>query len=295
MFPPCCGALLVRCPVTFRPDLAAYFDRIGYRGSPAADLTTLGALSAAHVRTIPFEALDVLLGHPVDIDPAAIERKFLERGRGGYCFEQNTYFLHVLTALGFEVTPISGRVRSGRPRDYTPARTHVFLRVELAGQSYLADVGIGALSLTSPIRLLLDEPQATAHETRRLIAEGSWEGLCRRSPEAVLYHQALLGDTWTDVCELTLEPMPVIDREVGNWYTSAHPGSHFKNRLLVARSTEAGRLTLLNRELTRRGHDGVADTTVIGSPDELLEVLEREFGLRLPAGTRFPCPGLVWD
>ncbi len=282
-------------PVPFTPDLAAYFGRIGYAGSSAATLSTLQALSAAHVRCIPFEALDVLLGEPVEIDPAAIERKFLERGRGGYCFEQNTYFLHVLTALGFQVTPISGRVRSGRPRDYTPARTHVFLRVELDGTSYLADVGIGALSLTSPLRLLLDEPQTTTHETRRLIAEGSWEGLTRRSPEAVLFHQALLGDTWTDVCEFTLEPMPVIDREVSNWYTSAHPGSHFKNRLLVARSTERGRLTLLNRELTRRGPDGVGHTTLIGSPDELLEVLEREFGLRFPAGTRFSCSGLVWD
>lgn len=286
---------MVRCRVTFTPDLAAYFGRIGYTGSPAADLPTLHALSAAHVRSIPFEALDVLLGQPIELDPAAIERKFLERGRGGYCFEQNTYFLHVLTALGFEVAPISGRVRSGRARDYTPARTHVFLRIELAGQAYLADVGVGALSLTSPLRLLLDEPQPTAHETRRLVAEGSWEGLARRSPEAVLYHQALLGETWTDVCEFTLEPMPVIDREVGNWYTSAHPGSHFKNRLLVARSTEEGRLTLLNRELTRRGRDGVAHTTVIASPDELLQVLEREFGLRFPPGTRFPCSGLVWD
>lgn len=281
--------------MTFIPDLAAYFDRIGYRGSPAADLTTLHALSAAHVRSIPFEALDVLLGRPIDLEPAAIEHKFLKRGRGGYCFEQNTYFLHVLLALGFEVTPISGRVRSGRPRDYTPARTHVFLRVELAGQSYLADVGIGALSLTSPIRLVLDEEQPTAHETRRLLAHGTWEGLARRSPEAVLFHQALLGDTWTDVCEFTLEPMPLIDREVGNWYTSAHPGSHFKNRLLVARSTEQGRITLLNRELTHRGRDGVAHVTTIGSPDELLDVLEREFSLRFAAGTRFPCSGLVWE
>lgn len=281
--------------MSFTPDLAAYFGRIGYKGSPAADLATLHELSAAHVRSIPFEAMDVLLGQRIDLDPAAIEQKFVQRGRGGYCFEQNTYFFHVLTALGFQVTPISGRVRSGRPRDYTPARTHVFLRVALEGESYLADVGIGALSLTSPLRLVLDEPQPTAHETRRLVAEGSWDGVSRRGPEAVLYHQALLGETWTDVCEFTLEPMPLIDREVANWYTSAHPGSHFKNRLLVARATEQGRITLLNRELTHRGRDGVGHTTTIGSPDELLEVLEREFALRFPAGTRFPCSGLVWD
>lgn len=289
--------------MSYTPDLDAYFARIGYHGGRAPTLATLDAISAAHVRAIPFESLDVLLGVRIDLDPQAVEDKLVHRRRGGYCFEQNSLLLHVLGALGYRVQPISGRVRWMRTRDYIPARTHMFLRVELDAQpggvaagSWLVDCGIGSTSLTSAIRLALDVEQPTAHEPRRLVAEGSWDGLWRRSPDGKLYHQVKLGAEWHDVCETTLEEMPPIDRELGNWYTSAHPTSHFRGRLMVTRATEDGRLSLLNRELTRRGRDGVGHVEQLGSPDELLEVLEREFGLAFPAGTRFPCPpGVLWD
>lgn len=280
--------------VSYAPDLDAYFARIGLTGPRPPTLATLHAISQAHVTAIPFENLDVLLGLGVDLDPAAVEAKLVHGGRGGYCFEHNSLLLHVLQALGYDARPLSARVRIQRPREYTPARTHLLVRVELDGESWLADVGVGALSLTSAIRLALDVEQPTAHEPRRLIAEGRWDGLERRGPEARLFHQARLGDAWHDICELTLEEMPEIDRVVGNWYTSAHPRSHFKDRLIVARATPEGRLTLADRELTRRGRDGVGRTTTIASPDELLAVLADVFGLRFPPGTRFPSPGLAW-
>jgi N-hydroxyarylamine O-acetyltransferase len=264
-------------------DLDAYFARIDYHGPRAPTLETLNGISEAHVRAIPFENLDVLLGRPIELEPSALEQKLVHARRGGYCFEQNTLLLHVLDQLGFVVRPLSARVRYGRPRDYTPARTHLLVRVEL-DESWLADVGVGTMSLTSALRLAETGPQHTGHETRRLLREHDR-----------IYHQVLFGDRWEDVCELTLEEMPVIDRIVANWYTSAHPESHFKSRLLVARALPDGeRLTLLNRELSRRGRDGHADARMLATPDELLEVLDREFGLRMPAGTRFTCAALDW-
>jgi N-hydroxyarylamine O-acetyltransferase len=265
-------------------DLDAYCARIGYAGARGPTLATLHALVAAHTRAIPFENLDVLLGRGIDLAPAAIQRKLVRDGRGGYCFEQNGLFLLVLEALGFRVTPMSARVRLRHPRDYTPPRTHLFLRVELCGEPWLADVGVGGLSLTAPIRLTEDLEQPTPHETRRIIREGGR-----------LFHQARLGAEWTDIYEFTLEEMPPIDREVANWFTSAHPQSHFRNRLMAARAAPAGgRLTLLNDEFTIRGADGHADSRRLGSADELLAVLEEHFGLRFPAGTRFGPPGSPW-
>ena len=265
-------------------DLDLYFRRIGYLGTRAPTLGTLSALTEAHAQAIPFENLDVLLGRPIRLEPEALFDKLVAEQRGGYCFEQNGLFLAVLEELGFRVTPISARVRLQRPRDFIPPRTHVFIRVELEGESFLTDVGVGALSLTGPLRLLEDAEQETPHEPRRLVREGSsW------------FHQVRFGNEWHDVCEFTLEPMPSIDRELGNWFTSAHPQSHFKNRLIVARAAPDGqRVSLLNDELSVRNRGGLATTTRIASGAELLEVLRSSFGLAFSPETRFGPVGSPW-
>ena len=271
--------------MTFHLDIDEYCARLGYAGPRTPTLSTLHAITAAHTRSIPFENLDVLLGRGINLDPFAIFAKLVVQRRGGYCFEQNGLLLLVLEALGFRVAPISARVRWQRPRDFTPPRTHVFLRVELDGASWLTDVGVGGMSLTAALRLEPDVEQATPHEPRRLIREDNrW------------FHQVRLGDAWHDVCEFTLEEMPLVDRELGNWYTSAHPQSHFKNRLWVARAGHDGeRRTLLNREFSLRSRTGEATVRTIASPAELLEVLAADFGLVLPPGTVLTCPGLDWS
>jgi N-hydroxyarylamine O-acetyltransferase len=265
-------------------DLAAYFDRIHYAGPRAPTLATLNALTEAHVRAIPFENLDVLLGHGIDLGPEAIFDKLVRRRRGGYCFEQNGLFLDALVALGFDVRPLSARGRILPPPGQTPPRTHVLLEVAIGGERWLTDVGVGALSLTSAIRFTPDDEQQTPHEPRRIVREGEhW------------LHQALLGGTWTDVYELTGEAMPAIDREVGNWYTSAHPRSHFRNLLIVARAAPDGaRVTLRDRELKRRDRAGHAETRTVESAAELLAVLRAEFGLSFPPGTPLRPPGVGW-
>ena len=44
-------------------DLDAYLRRINFRGPLAADLPTLRALHRAHIDAIPFENLDIQMGH----------------------------------------------------------------------------------------------------------------------------------------------------------------------------------------------------------------------------------------
>jgi len=265
-------------------DLDAYFARIGYAGPRTPTLATLDDVMTAHVQSVPFENLDVLLGRSISLEPAAIQRKLVDERRGGYCFEHNGLLLLVLTQLGFAVTPLSARVRYQRPRDYTPARTHLFLRVVIDGEPWVADVGVGGLSLTSAIRFDVTGEQATRHEPRRLIVEGGRT-----------FHQARLGAEWHDVLEFTGEEMPPIDRELANWFTSTHPQSHFKSRLVAARALpDGGRLTLLNRNVTTRRRNGEVETRVLATPADLLDVLAADFGLHFPAGTTFSCQALDW-
>jgi N-hydroxyarylamine O-acetyltransferase len=261
-------------------DLDEYLARVGYAGPREPTLAVLHALTQAHAQHIPFENLDVLLGRPIQLELDAVFDKLVRQRRGGYCFEQNGLFLHVLSELGFHAKPLSARVRLQRPRDYTPARTHLFIRAEVDGQSWLTDVGVGALSLTSAIRLLLDVEQRTPHEPRRIVHEGGR-----------YFHQAYFAQAWNDVYEFTLEEMPPIDRELANWFTSAHPKSYFRNALMVARAAPDGvRVTLLDRELTIRHADGRADKRVLAD-EHVLPALAEHFGLHFPEGTRFSTGG----
>jgi len=82
-------------------DLSRYFDRIDYRGPADPTLEVLQDLMTAHIRTIPFENLDPILGVPVDnLSASALTDKLVHRGRGGYYYEQNGLMGYVLTEIG---------------------------------------------------------------------------------------------------------------------------------------------------------------------------------------------------
>lgn len=265
-------------------NLDAYFARIGYTGPREPTLATLTAIHQHHARAIPYENLDVLLGRPISLDPAAIERKLVHDRRGGYCFEQNGLFRDVLRALGFRVTTLIARVRWQIPPEVPTALTHMVLRIDLDGRMLLADVGFGSRSLLSPLPLdQFDRELGGSLEPRRLVQRGR-----------VLIHQCLHDDAWADLYHFTLDEIPPVDFEVGNWFTSAHPQSRFKQNLSLARSGADCRYAILNREFITRYADGRADKHAIESPDELLALLAQYFGLHFPPGTRFGPPGSAW-
>src|SRR4051794_41512754 len=110
-------------------DVAAYFDRIGYRGPAEPTVETVRALVAAHNGAIPFENLDPLLGIPVaDLSAAALTDKLVHRRRGGYCYEHNGLIGYVLDALGFGVAQLDGRAACMNPHHPLPQQTHQTLR-----------------------------------------------------------------------------------------------------------------------------------------------------------------------
>jgi N-hydroxyarylamine O-acetyltransferase len=251
-------------------DLEAYLRRTGAAREAAPTLAALAALHEAHVGAIPFENLDVLLGRPIRLDLDSLQRKLVAARRGGYCFEQNTLFAAVLEALGFAVTRLGARVGS-RP-DAVRARTHMALRVDLPGEgSFLADVGFGGDGPVHPVPLDAARPVAGAH---RVVAEG--DGLALHGREGSLY-------------TFTLERQYPVDYEVANHYTSTHPSSHFRSTLTAQRAWPGGRAVLRDRELVV-WRDAERATTTVRDAGHLLDLLESNFGLVFPAGTRFPLP-----
>lgn len=265
-------------------NLAAYFERIGFTGPAPATLETLRAIQFRHACSIPFENLDVLLKRGIALDLESLQNKLITNRRGGYCFEQNWLLLHVLRDLGFRATPLAARVRFRQPRDFVPPRTHIFVRVDLDGEPWLVDVGVGGLSPTAPIRFAVNEEQISPHEPRRIIRENDR-----------FYHQVKLAGVWEDVCEFTGEEMYAIDREVGNWWTSTNPNSKFAQNIMAAIANPDGtRYVLETRNFAhRRSSDGVVLSSAdVQSSEELLALLTRHFKLAFPAHTKFGIQGL---
>src|SRR3954467_8846305 len=156
-------------------DVAAYFDRIGYRGPAEPTVDTVRALVAAHNRSIPFENLDPLLGIPVaDLSAAALTDKLVHRRRGGYCYEHNGLMGYVLDQLGFGVERFAGRVVWMNPDGPLPAQTHQVLSVTVPGVDgrLLVDVGFGAQPQQPPISVEPGPVQDTRHEPYRLRERG---------------------------------------------------------------------------------------------------------------------------
>lgn len=253
-------------------DLDAYLARVGYDGPRAPTLAVLRALHARQPAAIPFENLDPLLGRPVALELEALAAKLVAGKRGGYCFELNGLFAAALEALGFRVTPLAGRVRwMAPPERPETARTHMLLRVDLDEGAFLADVGFGAHLLGTPLALQAGLEQTTPDGTLRLVGEDR------------LTLQTLLPTGWQDVYRFSQEPAVAADYMVGNWYTSTHPASLFRNNLLMERLTPERRLALFNTRLTERPKAGTPRETVLQSAEELGAVLSELFGIASPA------------
>ncbi len=210
-------------------DLDAYLDRIGLRGRP-----TLGEVHRAHATSIPFENLDPHRGVPVSVAPEDIERKLVASGRGGYCFEQNLLLKAALEALGAEVEVYLARVRWGSSPGEIRGRSHVVLRVRENGEDWLADVGFGAGGQLDPLRFGPGPEHVQSGWRFRIVDDG---------PELVL--QTIRDGEWIDLYGLIPEPVPPIDLQMSNWFTSTYPRSPFVTGLIVSTyRTDGSRIAL---------------------------------------------------
>ena len=255
-------------------DLTAYVERIGLASVPAPGVDALFALHRAHVESIPFENLDILLGRPIRLDLPSLEAKLVAARRGGYCFEQNTLFAAALTAIGFTVTPLAARVRLGDRRD--SARAHMLLSVPAGERNWLADVGFGGGALLEPMPI---EPSGE-------VRQGGWRfRIVEDGPERVL--QSFGPGGWRDLYAFTLEPQLLIDFVVANHYTSTHPDSSF-TKMPVVQRTSADIAHMIRGDVFATMRPGAApEERPIAGDEELLILLNERFALTFPSGTRF--------
>src|SRR5262245_701772 len=161
-------------------DVAAYLARIGHEGPLDRGAGLLRALHVAHLRTVPFENLDIHLGRPIVLSMEALERKIVRERRGGFCYELNGAFAALLRALGFRVSLLSARPvgADGVPG---PPFDHLALEIASPGEPtrWLVDVGFGECFL-EPLRLAVGEEQAQDNGVYRVDEDGADLVLLRR-------------------------------------------------------------------------------------------------------------------
>ncbi len=245
----------------------AYLKRIGYDGPATPDRATLQALHECHMRSAPFENLDIHLKRPIVLDEGRLYDKIVLDKRGGFCYELNAAFGWLLRALGFDVTYVSARVWNGQ--DFGPAFDHMALIVKL-DEPWLADVGFGDSSVR-PLRFVPDATQSDGQRDYRLLhGDDAW----------IMQERDRETGEWNHGYTFTTTPRVLEDYVEMCDYQQTSPDSGFTQKLICSRATGSGRISLSNARLIVTA-DGRREEHHLASASEIQVVLAQHFNVAL--------------
>ena len=256
-------------------DADKYLERIGFDGKTDVSLECLNRLLAAHQRSVPFENIDVCdLGRNIDLSPAALFDKIVTQHRGGYCFELNGAFLHLLKALGFDVTPCYCRsIRNG----VLGGISHRGVLVYLDGAVYFTDVGYG--NIMSPKAILMEDGSVTVSGEVSFTVQhyaGSWYEIIGDSPYRINSAGELERIRKTDLV-VSAELAVCADFEMFNDRFQG-PLSGFRKKRWCIIQTPSGQKSITGSTYFLI-EDGVLTKTPIADGAMRRQLMEKEFGL----------------
>ena len=244
-----------------------YLRRIGQPAPAGTSFETLRRLHLAHRETFLFENLTIQTGGAISLAVPDLERKFLDAGRGGYCFEHNTLFAAALGDAGFASATLLGRVRRGPPDRW--ARTHMVLRIETDGEVWLADVGFGCAGLVEPMPL----------RDGAAVEQGGFIYRLRRDGHLWVLSIRDAAGVESDLYEFGEDPQTAMDVEVANHSTATHPDSIFRKALTIQRTMRDDRTILRSDVLTRMRRGRIIDAPF--PRERLREIAREEFQIEL--------------
>ncbi len=246
-----------------------YLTRIQIEQPAPPTLDFLARLQAHHLKTVPFENLDVRAGRPIILEENRLFLKIVGARRGGFCYELNGLFGWLLQTLDFSVTRVAARVYEGGKGQFGPDQDHMALLVHL-DQDYLVDVGFGD-SFRTPLRLPSGQRKDVSGRYRLApTADGS--------NDLELQHQDAAH--WMPQYRFSLTPQRLSDFAARCAYNQSSPDSSFTHRLVCTRATAAGRLTLSENSLTIT-RNGKKQRVPTPTPEDYFGLLEKHFGINL--------------
>ncbi len=269
----------------------AYLRRLGVERPVPPTLDVLRELHLRHLVAVPFENLSIHLGEEIVLEEERLLEKVVGARRGGFCYELNGVFGALLTALGFDVTLLAGRVYGDEERLGIPY-DHLALRVRTVdGGDWLADVGFGAHS-HYPLAMGQRREQEDPGGTFRVVEAGpDGEAGADSSAPSDSGDLDVVRDSSRQY-RLELRPRVLGDFVAGAWWHSTSPESHFTRSPVCSRVTEdGGRITLSGRTFTVTAPGGKRNVRELGADSEVLSVYRERFGIELSGVPTVRNPG----
>jgi arylamine N-acetyltransferase len=261
-----------------------YLRRLGLTradvGSPGpASLDGLRVLHTAHCARIVYENIDIIRGCPPALDPHATARRFVA-GRGGYCYLLNGGFSALLASLGYAVQRHVGAVWRPGGIGNDSAREawgrHLALTVELDGQDWFVDAGLGD-ALYEPVALPSDRSQPFVFDqgpfAYRLEASDEVPGAWRFVHDPV---QASFT-----AMDFGPEPVAITRFAERHEFLSTSPDSGFVRVLKLSRREPDAAHSLTGCVLLRQDATG-RDERVLATKAEWFDAVAEVFGMSLP-------------
>lgn len=252
----------MRYPETFtKEQLQNALTRLGITEEITCRLASLNKLLFAQLTHIPFDSLDVWgAGACPSLKLQDIYEKIVEKGRGGYCFELNTFFRSVLNGLGFDAYQAVGYILNPDGVPQPPA--HNVVLCDLDGKRYFMDVGYGG-----PVPYKAME-----------LKEGSQHGFALKKADLWYVYR----ETEEGLKPLTAfreEPATINDLIPLNFYVSQRPDIHFRHVIhLNKRNTDGSIYSLDGKEFKIHTKDGtkVQELTTV---EEVKEIMQTYFDM----------------
>ncbi|MBB6673081.1 arylamine N-acetyltransferase family protein [Cohnella nanjingensis] len=236
-----------------KTDIRAYLNRLGVAEIQPPTLAYLAELHQAHVRTIPWETVDIFAGKPAPIDVEQSVRLMIE-GRSGYCFHLNGAFSTLLRALGYKVSWHRGGVQ---PLGEAPRVNgfHIGVTVELANEAgeaetWIVDAGLGDMPLAPlPLRAGIYEQGPLIYRVAASeVAKGGWR----------LEHQVPSSYVGVDYAPEVVTGMETFEPQHEQYVRS--PSSPWIQLFLVRHRHAEGSNELRGCIWSRRDRDGLTKT-----------------------------------
>ena len=250
-------------------DVDAYMERIGCIREYRPTIRFLRSLHRNHMLSIPFENLDIHVGNQIILDIDRIFDKVINQKRGGFCYELNGLFYHLLEELGFQCKIISARViekdgRIGAEFD------HMAIIVYLDDQQWLVDVGFGD-SFMSPKEFVVDKVQMDGNQYYKIIERHDGDFELQSSSDSFQYaSQYIFGKKQRQFVEFIAMCQ----------YHQSSPKSHFTQKKLLTMPTKDGRITMTDSKLVITKM-GVREELPILNIDEFRVKLNDYFGVQV--------------